>query len=119
MGKKKSLSPTKRAKIITLFNDAKLCKREIARRQNVAESTVRLTIWKYYAAGLYRDARRSGQPLKLIVRDRRWILRAVESNRRLSSSELRNQMAIGEWEPHTHPGFADSLFVLDSVVESL
>ena len=78
MGKKKSFSSTKRAKIITLFNDAKLFKREIARRQNVAESTVRLTIWKYNAAGPYRDARRSGRPPKLTVRDRRWILRAVE-----------------------------------------
>ena len=95
MGKKTSLSLTKRAKIITLFNDAKLCKREIARRQNVAESTVRLTISKYNAAGPYRDARRSGRPPKLTVRDRRGILRAVESNRRLSSCELRDEVAIG------------------------
>ncbi len=69
MGKKKSLSPTKRARIVTLFKDAKLSKCAIARRENVGEATVYDTIKRYEATGSYRDAHRSGRPKKLSNRD--------------------------------------------------
>lgn len=60
MGKRRSLSPTKRARIVSLFQDAKLAKREIARRENIHERTVRRTLSNFEATGSYRDARRSG-----------------------------------------------------------
>src|SRR5262245_48387494 len=95
MGRNKHLSPTKRARIVTLFKDAKLLKSEISKHENIPRQTVQDTITKFEATRSYRDAPRSGRPTKLSKLDRRRILRMVEQNRCLSSSEIRDQLDIG------------------------
>ena len=95
MGRKKSLSPTKRAKIVTLFNDAKLSKKAIARRENIDPKTVHRCLVKFESTGSYRDAPRSGRPAKLTIRDKRKLIRILEIDRRRSSAQLRDDLAIG------------------------
>lgn len=95
MGRKRSLSPTKRAMIFTLFNVAKLSKHEISRRLSIDRTTVRRTIDRYTQTGSFLDRNRSGRPSKLKIRDDRRLLRLVEQNRRKSIPELRDDLSSG------------------------
>jgi|SRR6185437_14863059 len=68
MGKVKSISPTKTARIVSLFNDSKMPKKEIAQLLEVSPSTVRYTIKTYKdsrgSSASFRDAPRTGRPSK-------------------------------------------------------
>jgi len=99
MGKKKSLSPTKRAKIVTMFEVSKLPKKEIARRLEIDPSTVRYTLKKYYDSGgssaSFKDSPKSGAPRKLDLRSIRRLIRLVEEDRRKTARMLRDELALG------------------------
>uniref|UniRef100_A0A915J8B4 Uncharacterized protein n=1 Tax=Romanomermis culicivorax TaxID=13658 RepID=A0A915J8B4_ROMCU len=73
MTKGKGLSPTKRVKIVMLFNELKLSEREIARHLQVEEKAVRNAIRKFEnshgSSAWFRDAKKSGRPKKLTIRD--------------------------------------------------
>ena len=64
MAKGKGLSPTKRAENMSMFNNAKLSKRDIARRLGISDYAVRNTLLKFEIGdgtpALYSDTPRSG-----------------------------------------------------------
>jgi len=95
MGKIKSLSPTKRAMIVSLFTIGKLGKKEIARRLSVSAQSVRYALDKYNSTGTFQDCKRSGRPSKLSSRDNRRLVRLVEQKRRKSLPNLRDELSFG------------------------
>ena len=98
MGKRKSISPTKRAQIVSLFKDTKLAKREIARRLKISETAVRNAISKFEngdgSSASFRDAPRSGRPIKLDERSVRRLVRIVEQDRRKPARIIRDELSV-------------------------
>ena len=98
MPKGKGLSPMKRAKIVSMFNDAKLPKKEIARRLGLDSKAVRNALKKFDEGGgssaSLRDAPRSRRPPKLDDRSTRRLVRLVEQNRKKSARLLRDELSV-------------------------
>lgn len=99
MGRNKSISPTKRAKIVSLFKDAKMDKSKIARLENVSRRAVNNALTKFEngngASMSFRDAPRSGRSCKLDDRSVRRLVRLVEEDRRKPARILREEISSG------------------------
>ena len=105
MGKVKSISPTKTARIVSLFNDSKMAKKEIARLLEVSPSTVRYTIKKYEdsrgSSASFQDAPRTGRPSKLTDQSVRRLVRLVEEDRRKPARIQRDELSV-DGGPRVH-----------------
>jgi transposase len=91
MGKNKTLSPTKRAKIVAL-NETGMTQRCIADKVGVSKTAVQQALAKFAHAGTYRDAPRSGRPKKTTIRDDRIIRKFVSANPKASISVIKVEM---------------------------
>ena len=70
MGKKRSLTVDKRAKIVAL-HEVGFSEREISVKVNVSKTAVHQAICKFQTTGKYTDLKRSGRPRKTTTRDKK------------------------------------------------
>jgi len=94
MGKKKDLSPRKKALIEFHLNDILLSQRDIARKLNVSQKSVS-RIHQSVREGstpTVKRVGRCGRKKKISPRTERQLVHSVVCNRRVTSSELANNL---------------------------
>ncbi|ELU01178.1 hypothetical protein CAPTEDRAFT_216647 [Capitella teleta] len=89
MGRKASLTPTKRAQIVAL-NDLGYSERKIAMKLTCSKTAVHTALANHRVRGSYTDQKRTGRPRKTTPQDDRVIRRAVVKSPSSSLTKLRS-----------------------------
>ena len=87
MGKRCSLSPTKRSQVIALKSIG-LSERNIASQLGISKTAVHGAIVKYETSASFRDAPRAGTPKKSTPADDRVIRRMAVANPRITTRDI-------------------------------
>jgi len=99
MGKRPSLSPTKRAQIVALQRTG-LSQVAISHELGISRKAVQVALKKFEATGSYRDAARSGRPRKTSKKDDRVIRRLVFTRPTATTADVQRQLATAEIHIH-------------------
>src|SRR6185436_3995298 len=91
MGKSKTLSPTKRAKIVAL-SDVGMSQVNIANTLGVARKAVQTALKIFHTTGGYKDAPRTGRPRKTTSHDERVMRRFVANTPSASACGVQKEL---------------------------